>query len=103
MEELVADSSLLIATGTQLFLPFLILYPLRHCGAAHQAEILGAASGAEMADIEQMKKLVPLITCEIPFGQHVCELMFGVNVTDLNFGVQIYPVKQRIQSNSVGS
>ena len=53
-----------------------MLYPLRHCGAAHQAEILGAASGTEMADIEQMKNIVPLITCEIPFSQHVCELVF---------------------------
>ena len=35
-----------------------------------------------MADIEQMKKIVPLITCEISFGQNVCELMFSVNVTD---------------------
>ena len=33
-----------------------------------------------------MKKIVLLITCEIPFTQHVCELVFGVNVTDLNFG-----------------
>ena len=81
----------------------MILYPLRHCGAAHQAEILGAANGAELADIEQMNKIVPLITCEISFGQHVCELMFGVNVTDLNFGVQNNPVKQPIQSKSVGS
>ena len=56
---------------------------LRHCGAAYQAEILGAASGAEMADIEHWEKIVPLITCEIPFGQRVCELVFGVNVTDL--------------------
>ena len=38
-------------------------------GAAFQAEILCAASGAEMADIKQMKKIVPLITCEITFGQ----------------------------------
>ena len=37
-----------------------------------------------MADIEQMKKIVPLITCEISFGQNVCKLMFGVNVTDLD-------------------
>ena len=59
--------------------------PLRHCGAAYQVEILGAASGAEIADIKQMKKIVPLITCEIPFSQHVCELVFGGNVTDLNF------------------
>ena len=81
----------------------MILYPLRLCGAAYQAEILSAASGAEMADIKQMKKIVPLITCEIPFGQHVCELVLGVNVTDSNLGVQINPVKQPIQSNSVGS
>ena len=64
---------------------FLILNPLRHCGAACQAEILGTASGAEMADIEQMKKIVPLITCDISFSEHVGVLVFGVNVTDLNF------------------
>ena len=28
--------------------------------------------------------------------------MFGVNVTDLDLGVQIDPLKQPIQSNSVG-
>ena len=56
-----------------------------------------------MADIEQMKKIVPLITCEIPFSQHVCELVFGANLTDLNFWVQINPVKQPVQSNSVRS
>ena len=49
-----------------------------------------------------MMKIVPLITCEITFGQHVCDLMFGVNVTDLNLGVKINLVKQPIQSNSVG-
>ena len=38
-----------------------------------------------MPDIEQMKKIVPLMTCEIPFSQHVCESVFGVSVTDLNF------------------
>ena len=37
-----------------------------------------------MADIEQMKKIVPLITCEISFCQHGCALVFGVNVTDLD-------------------
>ena len=51
----------------------LFLHPLRlRVGAAYQAEILGAASGAEMADVEQKKKTVPLITCEIAFGQNVC-------------------------------
>ena len=55
-----------------------------------------------MADIEQMKKIIPLITREISFGQDVCELVFGVDVPDLNFRIQIDPVKQPIQSNSVG-
>ena len=55
-----------------------------------------------MANVEQLKKIVPLITRAIPFSQYVCEVMFGVNVTDLNFGVQIDSVKQPIQSNSVG-
>ena len=55
-----------------------------------------------MADFLQMKQIVPFITREIPFRQHVCELVFGVNVTDLDCWVQIYPVKQPIQSNSVG-
>ena len=32
--------------------------------------------------------MIPLITCEIPFGQYVCELVFGVDVLDLDFGVQ---------------
>ena len=58
------DSSRL---GHISFFFFVILYPLRHCGAIYQAEILGAASGAEMADIEQIKKIVPFVTCEIPF------------------------------------
>ena len=43
-------------------------------------------SGAKTADIEQMKKIVPLITCELSFGQNVCELTCGVNVTDLDLG-----------------
>ena len=53
-----------------------------------------------MADVEQMKKIVPFVTCEIAFGQNVCELMFGVNVGFI-FWVQINRVKQPIQSNSV--
>ena len=55
-----------------------------------------------MADIARMKKIVPLIMCEISFGQYVCELIFGVNATDLDLWVQINPVKQPIQSNSAG-
>ena len=34
-----------------------------------------------MADVEQMKKIVPFVTCEITFSQSVCELMFGINVS----------------------
>ena len=56
-----------------------------------------------MAAVEQMKKIVPLVTCEIPFSQHVCELVFGVNVIDLDFGVQIDFITQPIKSNSVDS
>ena len=46
-----------------------------------------------MADVEQMKKVVPFVTCEVSFGQSVCELMFGVEVPDLNLGVHINSVK----------
>ena len=72
-------------------------------GAAYQAGILSAASRAEMADVEQMKKIVPFITCDIIFGQNVCESMFGINFSNLNFRINVNPVKQPIQSNSVGS
>ena len=86
------------------FFSFLFLHPVRHrFGAACQAGILSAASGAEMADVEQMNRIIPFVTREISFGQNVSELVFGVNVTDLNFWVQINPVKQPIQSDSVGS
>ena len=71
--------------------------------AAYQAEILSAASSAEMAEVEQMKKIVPLITCEITFGQNVCKLVFGVDMLDRNLGIQLTSVKQSIKSNSVGS
>ena len=37
--------------------------------AAEQAEILGAAKRAEMADVEHTKKIVPVVTCEVSFGQ----------------------------------
>ena len=57
-----------------------------------------------MADVEQLKKIVPFVTCAVTFGQNVCELMFSTNVSNLNFyRIKINPVKQPIQSNSVGS
>ena len=56
-----------------------------------------------MTDVEQIKKIVSFVTCEITFRQYVCELMYGINVSNLNFRIKINPVKQPIQSNSVGS
>ena len=69
----------------------------------NQAEILGTAERTEMADVEQTKKIVPLVTCEVSLCQYVCDLVFGVNVSDLNLGVQVDSVKQPIKRNSVGS
>ena len=61
---------------------------------AYHAGILSAASRAEMADVEQMNKIVPFVTCEITFGQNVCELVSGViNVSNLNFVNMINSVK----------
>ena len=37
-----------------------------------KAEILSAAERAEMENVDQIKKTVPFITCEITFGQYVC-------------------------------
>ena len=48
-----------------------------------------------MADVEQMKKIVPFVTCEISFGQNVCELMSGVNVSNLNFRIEINSVNNQ--------
>ena len=57
------------------------LCPFRYC--------LGAAGRAEIADVEQTEEMVPLITCEIAFCQHVCELVLGVNVLGLDFLVRL--------------
>ena len=88
--------------GHNPFSFFLFLNSFRHGNAANQDEIFGTVKRVEMAHVEPTKKMVPLITCEISLGQNVCELMFGVNVTDFDLGIQIDPVKQSIQSNSVG-
>ena len=53
------------------FFSLLFLHPLGHCfRAAYQAGILSAASGAEMSGVEQIKKAVPFVTCEVTFGQN---------------------------------
>ena len=40
---------------------FLFLHPVRHRSGAGQAEILSAAERPEMAEVKQIKKIVPLI------------------------------------------
>ena len=55
-----------------------------------------------MDDVEQMKKIVPFVTCDITFGQNACELMFGISVPDLNFRIKINPVKQPTQMQLCG-
>ena len=57
----------------------------------------------EIHNVEQTKKMIPLITCETLFGQHVSELVLGVNIFDLDLGVQIDSVEQPNQRNSVSS
>ena len=57
--------------------PFLHLF-------RHRFETAGRA---ENADIEQIEKIIPFITCEIALCQYVCELVIGVNMFDLDFGV----------------
>ena len=42
-----------------------------------------------MANVKQAQQMIPLITCEISFGQNVSKLVFGVDVFDLDFGIQI--------------
>ena len=54
-----------------------------------------------MADVEQMEKIVPPITCEVALCQNVCELVFGVDIFDLNLSIQIdsaklYDVKKTV-------
>ena len=51
-------------------------------------------NGTEMAarehrkahDVEQSEKMIPFITSEIAFRQHICELVFGNNKFDLVLG-----------------
>ena len=56
------------------------------CSLRHRFKTI---DGTEMADVEQIQKMIPFITCEISLCQYVCESVLGVNVFDLNLGVQI--------------
>ena len=51
----------------------------RKCGVVH--------------DVKKMQQVIPLITCEIAFGQYVCELVFGFDILDLDFRIQVDSVK----------
>ena len=62
-----------------------------------------SSPGSMKLKMEQAQQMIPLITREISFGQHVRELILGVNVFDFNFWVKINPIKQPIKCNSVGS
>ena len=62
-----------------------------------------ASCKIEMANVNQIPQMIPLITCEIPFGYDVYELVFCVDVFDFDFGVQMNSIEQPIKSNSVSS
>ena len=53
--------------------------------------------------LHKINKMIPFITCEIPFCQDVCKLVLGVGVFDLDFGIQINSIEQPFKSNSVSS
>ena len=68
------------------FFSFWFLHPLRHrFGAAYQAGILGLASRAEMGDVEQMKKILLFVTCEITFGQKCLRVDFWCQWIESDF------------------
>ena len=50
-----------------------------------------AGKHREIHDTQQTKKMVPLITRETSFGQHIGRLVLGVNIFDLDLGVQVFP------------
>ena len=51
-------------------------------------------------DIDQIQKVIPLISRETSFGQNVSESVFSVNILDLDRGFQVDSVKQPVKSNS---
>ena len=59
---------------------------------------MAAGKHREIHDVEQTKKMVPLITREITFGQHVSKLVLGVNIFDLDFGSKM--IASNNQSNA---
>ena len=51
----------------------------------------------EIHNVEQTEKMIPLITFETSFGQHVSELFFGVNIFDLDFWLPMDSVYKQEQ------
>ena len=81
----------------------LFLSSLRHDALLSVRRKMAARKHRKVHDVEQTKKIVPHITCEITLSQKVHKLVFGVHMFGLDFGVQRHPIKQPIQRNSVGS
>ena len=55
---------------------------------------MAARENRKSHDVEQTKKIAPLITRETAFSQQISEWFFGVNILDLDSGYQIDSVKQ---------
>ena len=53
--------------------------------------------------VEQVKKMVPLVTRETLFCWHVSKLVRGVNIFDLDLWFQVDSVEHHIKRNFVGS
>ena len=61
---------------------------------------MAAREHREIYDIQQTKKMLPLITCEASFGYHVSKVALGVSTFDLNLWVHVNSVTQPIKRNS---
>ena len=72
---------------------WILLRSFRHC--------IRANCRTEMANIEQVQQMIPLITREISFGHNVTDLVFGVDVFHLDFGVEVNSIKQPNKHNSM--
>ena len=45
---------------------------------------MAAREHRKIHDVKQPEQMIPLITGDIAFRQHVCELVFGVKIFDFN-------------------
>ena len=77
------------------FFSFFFLHHFRHR--------FRTAGRAEIANVEQVEKVIPPITREIALCQYVCELVFEVHVFDLDLWIEVHSVKYSIKRNPVDS